>query len=113
MEMATVTKGHPGGGPHPIRFGIGEILRWERRATEWEGWLWCTDSKGVSGWVPEKYVELIDSTNCQTLRQYDATELAVKQGDSVNVQFAESGWVWCTTSDGREGWVPESHVTRS
>jgi hypothetical protein len=111
--MATVTKDHPGGDPSPIRFGVGEILRWERRATEWAGWLWCTDSNGVAGWVPEKYVAMIDNRTCRTLREYDATELAVSVGDQVDVKFDESGWVWCTTRDGREGWIPEPHVSRS
>jgi hypothetical protein len=110
QKMAVVTRAHQGGQGDPIRFGAGEILRWERRATEWEGWLWCTDAKGVMGWVPETYVARIDAVTCRTLCDYDATELTVAPGDVLDVKFAESGWVWCETADGRKGWVPESHV---
>jgi Variant SH3 domain len=110
--MATVTQNHEGGLASPIRFGVGEVLRWESRPTEWEGWLWCTDAKGMNGWVPERYVEKIDSDRCRTLRDYDATELTVRVGDELDVHFAESGWAWCETADGRKGWVPESNVTR-
>jgi hypothetical protein len=111
--MAFVKREHHSDNPNPIRFGVGVILRWERRATEWEGWLWCTDSTGMTGWVPETYVEKIDNATCRTLREYDATELTVKPGDNLDVKFAESGWVWCEIADGRKGWIPESHVVLS
>ena len=111
--MARVTEDHFGGQANPLRFGVGEVMRWESRPTEWAGWLWCADAKGVTGWVPEAYVEKIDGSVCRGLRQYEATELTVGAGDELDVKFAESGWVWCETADGRKGWVPESHVTRS
>jgi hypothetical protein len=111
--MAIVIRDHEGGHPNPIRFGADEVLRWERRPTEWEGWLWCTDAKGVTGWVPGAYVAKLDAALCRTLREYDATELPVNLGDELDVHFAESGWLWCTTADCRKGWVPESHVSQS
>lgn len=96
-----------------IRFRVGEVLRLERRLTEWQGWLWCTNAEGVTGWVPETYVEQLDVTLCRTLRDYDATELTVKPGDELDVHFAESGWLWCTTADSRKGWVPESSTGKA
>jgi len=113
VDMAIVTQVHDGANPNRIRFGVGEVLRWERRPTEWEGWLWCTDAKGVTGWVPEAYVEKLAAALCRTLREYHATELTVTPGEELDVQFAESGWLWSTTADGRTGWVPESSTGKA
>ena len=83
----------------------GEHLHFERRKTEWAGWLWCTNNTGQSGWVPESWVEIQGGT-AVLCRDYDATELAVKPGDAVQVGFAVSGWAWITRADGATGWIP-------
>jgi len=39
--------------------------------------------------------------------------IELKNGDCVTVERRKTqwaGWLWCTTEDGRTGWVPESWV---
>ena len=33
----------------PLRVRAGDLLGFERRPTEWQGWIWCTDSGGGGG----------------------------------------------------------------
>jgi len=39
---------------------------------------------------------------------YDTTELPTEIGEVLEVlaQDLESGWLWCRSRSGREGWVP-------
>ncbi|MFH2048233.1 MAG: SH3 domain-containing protein [bacterium] len=40
----------------------------------------------------------------------------LKKGDNVTVERRKTkwdGWLWCTTKDGRTGWVPESWIDLS
>jgi uncharacterized protein YgiM (DUF1202 family) len=39
---------------------------------------------------------------------YDTTELPTRVGETLDVvaRDDESGWLWCRSADGREGWVP-------
>ncbi len=43
---------------------------------------------------------------------YDTTELPTQTGESLEVlrEDRESGWLWCRSEAGREGWVPVSTV---
>lgn len=100
-----VTKAYKSPYERTIRFRKGEILRFERRKTEWSGWLWCTSGSGECAWVPEAWVELGAAT-CVMTRDYTARELSVQEGEEVRATLAESGWVWASTPSGGEGWVP-------
>jgi hypothetical protein len=96
--------------PNPIRVRAGDrVYPDHSRETEWAGWVWCTDAQGVGGWTPEAWLAR-DGDEWHITRDYDALELTVQVGDPVRLECAESGFVWVTTSDGRRGWVPESHV---
>jgi hypothetical protein len=88
-----------------VEFGKGERLRYERRESDWPGWLWCTSRAGSEAWVPEPGVTL-DGENCVLVRDYAARELSLKLGDVVRTRLEESGWVWAAAASGREGWVP-------
>ena len=88
-----------------LAVGQGERLRFERRPTEWEGWLWCTAEGDRTGWVPESWVA-IDGDMCRMRRAYDATELSVAAGDELTGELSESGWVYARNDRGDAGWVP-------
>lgn len=83
----------------------GERLRFERRETEWRGWIWCTDSSGQARWVPENWVE-IEGNSCVMKRDYDSTELSIDVGQVLTVEFEEGDWAWVTKESGEGGWVP-------
>jgi len=86
----------------------GTRLSFERRESEWDGWLWCTDpsdKSGIAGWVPESWVAT-DGNSCTLLRDYSTAELTVIEGETVDGDIIESGWVWVRNSYGEQGWVP-------
>ena len=71
--------------------------------------MWCRDAGGQAGWVPQAWLAQ-DGDAWRLRRDYDAIELTVSPGDRVNVELAESGFLWVSLADGRQGWIPESHV---
>jgi hypothetical protein len=83
----------------------GARLEFERRPTEWEGWIWCTSPGGPSAWVPESWVT-VEGRSCVMLKDYVSRELALEAGVEVTGEFVESGWAWVRSSGGDEGWVP-------
>lgn len=131
--MHRARKPHTGGDGKPLAARRGERLAFERRPTEYAGWIWCRrleddgtprrgsvgdDASGPiadgpiadgptadAGWVPEAWVR-IEGQTCVLLRDYDSTELRVEAGEDVTVQLVESGWAWVGGSCGRMGWVP-------
>lgn len=95
--------------PNPLVLGAGQELAISDRESEWPGWLWCTTPEGSSGWVPESYVARQGET--ATLRRdYDATELSVRAGEELTIEWEESGWLWCANRAGQRGWVPANYV---
>ena len=96
--------------PDPIRVKQGDIVTLDlQKKTNISGWVWCTHESGKSGWVPESYVEIqgsIGIMNCD----YDAIELTIHVGNILIVHKEESDFYWATDQDGKQGWVPISHV---
>ena len=95
--------------PDPLEADAGSQLRFERRESEWEGWLWCTDPSGKAGWVPESWLTLDEGT-CTLKRDYTARELSVGAGELVKAEFVESDWIFGSTESGEQGWVPLNHL---
>jgi hypothetical protein len=93
----------------PLTLPKGERLRWEPRECESPGWIWCTTDGGESRWVPENLVEK-EGEYCVLQRPYTATELSVEEGETVTVEFVESGWAWATNESGQSGWVALDHL---
>jgi len=100
-----VKRPHQPDSPETLVASRGEELKYERRPTEWAGWLWCTNAEGRSAWVPEAWVEQ-EGDRCRLRRDYDSTELSISEGDVLEVELTESGWAWGHDSSGRRGWVP-------
>jgi hypothetical protein len=91
--------------PDPFSAPKGERLKFERRDSEWEGWIWCTNDSGQSGWVPETWV-MLEGESCVLERDYTGAELSVDRGETISAEFVESGWAWATKENGESGWVP-------
>ena len=91
----------------PLRASAGDAVLCERRESEWAGWVWCTlpAPRGRSGWVPESWLR-IDSGACTLLRDYDAVELSVSEGEILTGSVVAEGWLWATSQHGQSGWVP-------
>jgi hypothetical protein len=116
-HTVTVVTAHTSTFPKPLmlragdtlHFNPGDKLNSERHKSKWPRWIWCTAADGTKGWVPEKYVR-VEANSCVLLRDYNATELTVSEGERLLVQFEESGWSWCRTARGLEGWVPKENT---
>src|SRR6185295_18560983 len=93
----------------PLLVKAGETLTVGQNDTQWPGWVWCTNQAGVSGWMPQNYLDRSGSRGVAR-RDYDATELSAGVGEEVVVGYEESGWIWCTHQRGQSGWLPIAHV---
>jgi uncharacterized protein YgiM (DUF1202 family) len=82
-----------------------KVSLWNERADQ--VWIWCSDQRGNSGWVPLSYLDIDQSRrHGELLRDYTSAELSVNSGELLSVETTESGWAWCTNALGRSGWVP-------
>lgn len=108
-SMYRVKKSYGGSSEDPLIVRKGDRLRFERRRSEWPGWIWCTSDSGKTGWVPESWVKL-EGQACIMTRDYSAFELTVSTGDELSATVIESGWAWVTNSLGESGWVPLNHL---
>ncbi len=109
MKKGKVIQDYQAQYPDPIAMQKGEAITPGRRDAEWPGWVWCTDIRGKSGWVPEKYIESRGETG-RALQDYNAIELTVTAGEDLSLGEFESGWVWATNADQQSGWVPERNI---
>ena len=105
FERFRVVRDHEPDEVEPMMLFSGERLQFERRPSVWEGWLWAKSKDGLSGWVPEAWVE-IEGQFCVMTRDYDSTELAVEEGDYLHCLLIESEWLWGEAPSGATGWVP-------
>jgi variant SH3 domain-containing protein len=90
----------------PIRLAVGDEVDVGGRDTDWPEFVFVTTSDG-SGWVPARYLSGL-SGRAVMQRAYDTSELETEAGEvlKVVVEDSRSGWVWCRSAGGREGWVP-------
>ena len=107
MRIVRVIKAHSPDSSSILTMKVGETLQGERRVTEWSGWLWCTNTLGISGWVPEAYLSILpESGKYKAIRNYTSLELSVEIGQEVTILLEEASWGWARTNDGTNGWIP-------
>ncbi|WP_227355622.1 SH3 domain-containing protein [Haladaptatus salinisoli] len=109
MNRRRVAEAYESAYPEPIRVSEGDELTIEERATKWEGWLWCIDTTGREGWIPDAYVERRDG-RWIGLEDYVARELTVELGDTLASHVTVAGWEWCEKPTGETGWVPSENL---
>ncbi len=57
--------------------------------------------------------------SCRVITDYQSAypdPIVLSVGDEVTIDDRESewsGWIWCTSRQGRSGWVPEKYVRRN
>lgn len=100
----------------PIAVEAGEAFTVSQQTSAWERnpawiWVWCTDQRGKSGWVPKTSIQMgTDGQTGTAHAAYNARELTVTVGQELIIKQQESGWFWCCDEQGECGWVPLSHV---
>ena len=98
----------------PITVRAGEPLLLSGRVEPWMDqpewiWVWATDPRGKSGWVPQTYI-LQQGDQASARYDYSARELDAGAGEIVRIEREESGWYWCANHQGEQGWLPVDHV---
>lgn len=111
-RTATVSEPYETVYKNPIKLKAGESVRIEKRETnpDWLGWVYCVDSRGIGGWVSEKYLNESGST-AQVVKDYDATELTAAKGEKLKIYGEEFGWCWARHQSGAKGWIPRKNLT--
>jgi len=91
----------------PIRLEAGDVVRVGDADRVWPDFVFVLATNGV-GWVPRN--KLSEARPLATvLETYDTRELAVHAGARVElVHRDDSGWAWCRSTQGSEGWLPLS-----
>jgi hypothetical protein len=94
----------------PLTLASGDVVTVGRRDGDWPAFVFVTAPQG-SGWVPSRHLSA-DAGRAVVQTPYDTTELATRSGEILEVidRDDESGWLWCRSTDGREGWVPSRSV---
>jgi limonene-1,2-epoxide hydrolase len=110
--MAEVIKSHTPDTGDVLRARTGEVLTCERRPTPWDGWLWCRDAGGDTGWAPESWLA-VEGPSYTLQRDYDATEVSVGPGEKFDVYETYGGWAFGRSSRGFLGWIPEECLAPS
>lgn len=96
--------------PDPIAVRAGEPIAVGREDDEYPGWIWCTDKRGRSGWVP---LTIVDRQAGVARQDYSALELSVEPGELLTVEQEESGWALCRNAAGERGWVPLANLAHA
>ena len=112
MDRYRVASDYKAAYPEPLVATKGSALEVHRKDDEWPGWVWCTTTHGVSGWVPESWLQTEGDGSRTLLRDYTARELTVGSGEAVTATHTESGWAWVTNAAGHSGWVPLRHLVQ-
>jgi hypothetical protein len=97
----------------PFHLAVGDVVLVGERDTKWPEFVFVTATHG-SGWVPSRYLSG-QVGEAIAVEPYDTTELATEAGDVLEVVIEDlpSGWLWCRSGGGREGWVPARSVDRN
>ncbi|SDS37950.1 SH3 domain-containing protein [Microlunatus soli] len=106
MKTAVVARAHQIPTRLPIQLEVGDHVQVGERDSEWPEFVFVSATHGT-GWVPARHLSA-GSGSAVVTTPYDTAELPTHAGDVLEVlaEDAQSGWVWCRTANGREGWVP-------
>ena len=106
MPCVVATEAHVIPERPPLSLASGDVVTVGRRDSDGPAFVFVTTARG-SGWVPSRYLSA-DAGRAVVETPYNTTELATRSGEilEVVVRDDESGWLWCRSTDEREGWVP-------
>ena len=91
-----------------IRIRQGESIVVGHRNQQYPEFLWCAAEDGHAGWVPEQFLHMDTDKEATALRDYDAAQLTVVKGETLEALEHVGVWIRCRNAAGAEGWVPES-----
>ena len=98
--------------PDPIIFHKGEEVFVGKEFTDdpdWKDWVWCEGKQGNQAWVPKQFLE-IRANRGIFITDYNALELSVVVGETLDVHEIVNGFGMAEKSDGSHGWVPMKNL---
>jgi hypothetical protein len=106
MRITTALVSREVSQPHPMRVDIGDRVVVGERDSDWPAFVFVTSDSG-RGRVPLRYLSRARPVAVVNT-PYDTSELPLNEGDVIEVvrEDRASGWLWCRSLDGRQGWVP-------
>jgi len=110
MPFVVATEAHAIPERSPLSLVSGDVVTVGRRDGDWPAFVFVTTARG-SGWVPSRHLSA-DVGRAVVETPYNTTELATRRDEILEVMDRddESGWLWCRSAEGREGWVPSRSV---
>jgi len=110
VKRATAAAAHRIPDRAPLRLEVGDDVEVGERDSEWPEFVFVTAPHG-EGWVPARHLSAT-SGRARVTHAYDTTELRTEPGDALEIMVEDriSGWLWCRSAAGREGWVPANTV---
>ena len=93
-----------------VRFTQGELLAIGHRNQQYPVFIWVATEQGLHGWAPETYLQMSGPNEAVALRDYDAGQLTVVAGETLEVLDSVEGWLRCRNAARVTGWVPEGDV---
>ncbi len=105
MAQRSVIAHHIPAAHEVLELREGDIVRVGDRDDQWPLWLWCTNDRGA-GWIPEGFLDIHEKVG-RAKRDYTTRELAVSEGDQVELVESHGGWAFVRPQAGEPGWVPE------
>jgi hypothetical protein len=106
--FATAISSHEVPDRPAIQISVGERVLVGQRSPDWPAFVFVTCALG-EGWVPSRHLSAEEDV-ATVEADYDTAELPVAAGQTVEVLARDdaSGWWWCRSESGDEGWVPLS-----
>lgn len=96
---------------NPISVAAGDpVVPDFAKHTDLKGWVWCTAKDGRSGWTPHDWL-VQSGDHWHVNRTFNAIELTITPGETLELVFEESGFYWAKKENGETGWVPSENVS--
>jgi hypothetical protein len=89
-----------------IHIRPGDVVGVGHRNQQYPEFLWCASEDGHQGWVAESYLRMTSETEAVALKEYDAGQLTVVEGEVLDVLDRQGAFLLCRNAIGAQGWVP-------
>ena len=93
-----------------VRFNKDDVLAVGHRNQQFPAYVWVATEHGLHGWAPDAYLEMTGHNEAVALRDYDAGQLTVVAGETLDLLEELGGWLRCRNASGVTGWVRAADV---
>jgi hypothetical protein len=93
-----------------VKFRKDDVVSVGHRNQQFPAFVWVATEQGLHGWAPDAYLQMTGRNEAVALRDYDAGQLTVVAGETLEMIEEEGGWLWCRNATGVTGWVRAADV---